>query len=759
MLPEPLKLIVDDVEQDLERVYAEWCLEVQHPDLTAFVEHLLRWKLVSDEQARIALDAVHPADALVVDDPGPGPVPSIAFEAPTPLDTDELIEDPASVTVDVAATPGVMLDPEAVEEFDLFDEADMATVHDAAWPGRPVESDEVDMAEATSPQPVDERPIPPDDDADEEDAPAAIEPTVHDEGPQPLSPFTPDPDEEESISDLETVINRKDEGVSLGELETFVRGKGDESDLKSMITVVPAVPAADFDADTVQPADPLEGADPIQPIEAEPVPVRATHEAWGSSEAEADDTDTVTQAPPDLAADLLEGILDEDDPPTEDIDKADVDEPGEAVLDDLSDEVIVPSLAETRVPASRADEDDDAASGPLAETRVPAARSGIAEELTRPVGPVDEDELPAAVPTPGPVGSIVERLRNEPRMRVAALAGAALAVVLMLGLAWQIDQMLGAQAERQRQTFTRAVTVGATQATMLESAFVAGLGPLDATAAVLTEALENGPKWRRVVGRPPQEFRSENTLPEEGSAFDRSPAKRDGPRWVDLQMPAVVTPDTETQNPRWGIVSELFKRHLPPLLDDRPAVGAVWVGLEDGFFITLPGRGEIPDSFDPREDPVYRTGREAATVDWQVGPYGRLSATRAMVATSGSGRVHGVVGFDIDLEWVREHLLPRDWVGVPGVGGVLVDEGAMIVAATDLPNARALNPTLLEGMAEADVSGSPGYRIEDGFRTPQLFIFHRLPTMGWTHIIYGPLERLTSTTEPIVPGVGAVPDE
>ncbi|MEN0066775.1 MAG: cache domain-containing protein, partial [Myxococcota bacterium] len=307
--------------------------------------------------------------------------------------------------------------------------------------------------------------------------------------------------------------------------------------------------------------------------------------------------------------------------------------------------------------------------------------------------------------------------------------------------------------------FVKAVTVGALQASRLESALVAGIGPLDATATLVTEALENGPRWRPVKGRPPGEFRSENTLPETGFAVDRSPDKTQGPRWVDPMTPAVFSPEVELQNPRWGALSEVFQRHLPPMINDRGAVGAVWVGLEDGFYITLPGRG-IDGDLDPRNDPVYRGARTAASsVDWTADSYGRLTVARPLVAPDAESAFLGVVAVEFDAEWVIDHLLPRPLVGVPGVGSLLLDDGPMIVAATELEEAKAINPTLLEGMDEVDPETTSGYRIvRDGNGQELLYIHHRLTSMGWTHVIYGPLERLTATPEPVVPGVGAPAD-
>ncbi|MEM6930396.1 MAG: hypothetical protein AAF602_25895, partial [Myxococcota bacterium] len=174
-----------------------------------------------------------------------------------------------------------------------------------------------------------------------------------------------------------------------------------------------------------------------------------------------------------------------------------------------------------------------------------------------------------------------------------------------------------------------------------------------------------------------------------------------------------------------------------------------------GFYITLPGRG-IDGDLDPRELPAYRSARVAATsVEWQANAYGRLGVARPLVSTENSA-LRGVGAIEFDADWVIGNLLPRPLSGDSNVGGVLLDRGATVVAATDLDEARALNPRLWEAMAEADPARSPGYRIErqaDG--TERLYVFHRLNAMDWTHVIYGPLWRLTKAREPVVPGVGA----
>ncbi|MEO0602589.1 MAG: hypothetical protein AAF211_14190 [Myxococcota bacterium] len=152
MLPEPLTSLVGDLEQDLERVYAEWCLEVEHPDLVAFVEHLLAWQLITTDQARAVLQVAHPDEEDVESVFSDAPPSESAEDQPTvrdegfgPEPTFEAPATPATPLVDVSGTTGVDHEAGTVEEFDLFDEADMATVHDSAWPGRPVESDEIDV--------------------------------------------------------------------------------------------------------------------------------------------------------------------------------------------------------------------------------------------------------------------------------------------------------------------------------------------------------------------------------------------------------------------------------------------------------------------------------------------------------------------------------------------------------------------------------------------------------------------------------------
>ncbi len=799
MLPEPLTSLVGDVQQDLERVYAEWCLEVEHPDLVAFVEHLLTWRLITPVQAQAVLDAAHPegASAVVFSDAPPsesaedpptvrdegfGPEPT--FERPaTPVDSG--FAPPSDQRFDPAETPGVRHEEGSVEEFDLFDEADMATVHDSAWPGRPVESDEIEVLGAETGQgealsdefgpgtvPVAEdwadanpdeaaealapRPAPPPLDLGpetveparraDEPPPVVEEPAAPPEapepvagvgappaptGPEPLSPFTALPDDDEPIGDLETVIKKT---PPIGELETFVRTTGPEQDLKSMVTAVPATPRADFDADTVQPAP-----------ESVPPPPRASEEAWGSPENEpADDTDTVTQAPPELVEDLIEGLLDEE----------------EASADALALEEPSPDptpKADSKATATSSLTPVDPLPSALAETRVPARRDD-----STPQG--GEKTLPAAAVHHLAEGAskafspVLTRLREEPRLRVAAVVVGALLVIGIVVAGWQVQAALQARAERDRQTFVRAVTVGAVQASILESAFVAGLGPLDATATLLTEAYENGVRWQSVVGRPPSEFRSASTLPSSGGAFDRSPAKTEGSQWIDVQVPAVIVPPVEQQNPRWGAVSRVFAQHLPPMLNDRAAVFAVWVGLEDGFYVTLPGRN-VDDDFDPREHPVYRNARLAASsVDWHSNRYGLLTVARPLVSTDTSAFL-GVAAVQFDEEWIVDHLLPRALGGVPDVGAVLLDEGAMVVAATDREGAKAINPGLWEAMAEADPARSSGYRIvRDDNGIDQLYVFHRLTTMGWTHVIYGPRWRLTKSRQPVVPGVGAPPE-
>ncbi|MEN0067587.1 MAG: hypothetical protein AAGA48_35980, partial [Myxococcota bacterium] len=427
MLPEPLTSIVEFVDQDLERVYAEWCLEVEHPDLAAFVEHLITWQLITVEQGREVLNAANPNEPNAAESVFSiaEPSESEADDPPTVKDDrgpGRVFEDPTSASIDIAATPGVQHEEGSVEEFDLFDEADMATVHDSAWPGRPVESDEVDFpadddsgSDGAAVEAAGEAESPPESEP-VLDGPGPVPVLDPPDGPEPLTPFNaPADDPEEGIGDLETVI-KKTAPVDLGELETLVRKKGDDQDLKSMITVVPPTPKADFDADTVQPVPRLEET-------------RASPEAWGSGEGEADDTDTVTQAPPELAADLLEGIL--EDEPDDEADAAthvDDDESSEGLGELLSDESVPPALAETRVPARRGDDK-------IREDPAPAVVASLTGEAARTLKPM------------------INRLRNEPRLRTGALVAGGLLVFGIIGVAWQIDTWLTARAEQRRQSF------------------------------------------------------------------------------------------------------------------------------------------------------------------------------------------------------------------------------------------------------------------------------------------------------------------
>ncbi|MEO0605451.1 MAG: hypothetical protein AAF211_28730, partial [Myxococcota bacterium] len=218
-------------------------------------------------------------------------------------------------------------------------------------------------AEALAPRP--QAAAPPESASDD---PPAADPVADDDLPdisdsqvealEPLSPFNAPPDDDEPIGDLETVIKKT---PPIADLDTFVRTKEPDGDLPTMDTAVPATPRPDFDADTVQPAP-----------EAEPP--RASEAAWGSAESEADDTDTVTHAPPDLVEDLLEAVLADEGPsgahasieephgspavalsaaPTSPAPEAPVEPAVEPLGANAPTPELAPSLTETRVPAPR----------------------------------------------------------------------------------------------------------------------------------------------------------------------------------------------------------------------------------------------------------------------------------------------------------------------------------------------------------------------------------------------------------------------
>ncbi|MBX2797418.1 MAG: cache domain-containing protein [Myxococcales bacterium] len=287
---------------------------------------------------------------------------------------------------------------------------------------------------------------------------------------------------------------------------------------------------------------------------------------------------------------------------------------------------------------------------------------------------------------------------------------------------------------RTRQLVT-VLTLSSAQANRVESGLVALHTPAVAAAALTAEAASSPTTWR-VRLRTPADFRADAPSPHPDATL-RPEGTPLGPGWVSPTVPVLAS--GSEPKPSWRAATALATRHLPSVLDEHPAAEVVWVGLENGLYLALPGHSGLAEGYDPQTDSVYRAVRTRGRPVWRRRPGGAITLGRPILAPGKGRRLIGVAGVDVSSGWLQDTLLPSTLRGTPDVYGMLLDGEASIVATSHPDVTIPLHGTV----ADAARTGGSGYVFADeASRATRLHVYHHLAEIGWTYVMVGPADLL-----------------
>ena len=209
-----------------------------------------------------------------------------------------------------------------------------------------------------------------------------------------------------------------------------------------------------------------------------------------------------------------------------------------------------------------------------------------------------------------------------------------------------------ATAQAREQRLTTVLTTAARQASLVEGQFLRLEGLLSVVSTAAGESLRTSAdeEPRASTLYVSSVFRDAATAPQD--ADERSASERYGPGLVSARHPAFVLPVGTRADPRWEALADGARRHLPrvllrshseqratvtealarqTILDREIPVMWAWVGLEDGLYLSYPGHGGYPDDLDPRALPAYLRAHDQQAPVW--GPVESHPSGRGEVVT------------------------------------------------------------------------------------------------------------------------------
>jgi serine/threonine-protein kinase len=171
----------------------------------------------------------------------------------------------------------------------------------------------------------------------------------------------------------------------------------------------------------------------------------------------------------------------------------------------------------------------------------------------------------------------------------------------------------------------------------------------------------------------------------------------------------------------------------------------LYVGLEEGIIAEYPGKTGYPAAYDPRLRPWYRGSIGQAGASW-LQPYIDVGGRGVLLPCTSplfdlNGKLMGVAGVELTLEYVRKQLLPM--YNIPGIEKtyLLNDQGEIIVTSSDKTQSYGLG-TLINSIDDLEVyprqnvvskilqGGSGQHRYTENGRSKML-AYYRLNSLGW----------------------------
>jgi len=154
----------------------------------------------------------------------------------------------------------------------------------------------------------------------------------------------------------------------------------------------------------------------------------------------------------------------------------------------------------------------------------------------------------------------------------------------------------------------------------------------------------------------------------------------------------------------------------------------IYIGLEDGFFMSYPGKSSYPESYDPRLRPWYKAGRSNVRARWEspyidTGGQG-LVLPCASAIMDDDDKLYGVVGMDVAFDYIVQLLNSEGNPSSIVKTKYLLNQDGNVIVSTD-PKMKNL-------------SFEPGTVINDTPKLPQypdMPLFRRMSASGFGTII------------------------
>ncbi len=233
-------------------------------------------------------------------------------------------------------------------------------------------------------------------------------------------------------------------------------------------------------------------------------------------------------------------------------------------------------------------------------------------------------------------------------------------------------------------------------------------------------------------------------------------------RKISLNSPGmIVPPGASLQAQALLPLDQEFLRMLqhssiitPPALDKLRETELplkwVYVGLENGLFVSYPGKDGYSPNYDPRNRPWYKMGKEYMKTAWGQ-PYLDISGQGLVLPcvspVFGTDRkLLGIAGLDVTLDYIIRNLMEKsaDWTQKQYI---LNDRGEIVVNSTEF--GRKLEHRLGNDLLQLKpfpfkavwqnihAAGNGQLRTED-----KIFAFARIPAVNWYYVEESELDKL-----------------
>ncbi len=200
------------------------------------------------------------------------------------------------------------------------------------------------------------------------------------------------------------------------------------------------------------------------------------------------------------------------------------------------------------------------------------------------------------------------------------------------------------------------------------------------------------------------------------------------------------------------------------LLEKAYPMRWIYIGLEDGFYMSYPGKGSYPASFDPRLRPWYKEGSKRETVSWSSpyvdsGGQGIVLPCTAPIMDEENNR-YGVAGMDIAFDYIIDALKQTGNRGDAVIDKFLVNKAGRIVVST---NSSFIGLTYKPGMIVNDVPVLPefpnpnllkrmwhdqfGTILERGIESETLYSFATINTLSLLYIEQIDFDKLRESAQ------------